>query len=90
MHEVIIHLQRKVQEVNHTIQDTGQQVHFSSGTVIVVIQVSCAQLMQSAAELHHARHVQKNILATVEALGLCVPGEYAQVIGSVYRKPVCL
>jgi CII-binding regulator of phage lambda lysogenization HflD len=50
-----VKLKRKVQEVNHTIQDTGQQ------------------LMQSAAELHHARHVQKNVLSTVEALGLCVP-----------------
>lgn len=48
-------LKRKVQEVNLTIQDTGQQ------------------LMQSAAELHQARHVQKNILSTMEALGLCIP-----------------
>lgn len=32
--------------------------------------------MQSAAELHHARHVQKNILSTMETLGLCIPGKY--------------
>ena len=38
------------------------------------------QLMQSAAELHHARHVQKNILSTVEALGLCVPGNTHAVL----------
>ena len=36
--------------------------------------------MQSAAELHHARHVQKNILSTVEALGLCIPGKYSAVL----------
>lgn len=35
--------------------------------------------MQSAAELHHARHVQKNILSTMEALGLCIPGEYTSL-----------
>lgn len=33
------------------------------------------QLMQSSAELHYARQVQYNILSTVEALGLCVPGK---------------
>lgn len=76
-------MQRKIQEVNHTIQDTGQQVYVCiplpyclvSSAQSQVLRLCSVQLMQSAAELHHARHIQRNILSTVEALGLCVPGE---------------
>lgn len=32
--------------------------------------------MQSAEELHHARQVQKNIVATLETLNKCIPGMY--------------
>ena len=79
---LLISLQRKVQEANHTIQDTGQQVaqgqgykYYSGCHVLTSERVSVLQLMMSAAELHHSRQVQRNILSTVEALGLCIPGE---------------
>ena len=31
--------------------------------------------MQSAEDLYHARQVQKNIVATLETLNRCIPGE---------------
>ena len=39
-----------------------------------IIQDTGRELVQSAEDLHHARQVQKNIVATLETLNGCIPG----------------
>ena len=39
-----------------------------------IIQDTGRDLVQSAEDLHHARQVQKNIVATLETLNGCIPG----------------